>query len=255
MLEEIIRQGPLKDVVIKQHDTGRVFLRSKPTIEVAPEEFDIVSRKKAIMVTSVAKIIFRLLEENGIKTAFIDELSELHELRQKRCVMFPATFIVRRVAFGTYPIRNPYIEFGTEMSTPIVDIFFQTDNPSVGTGHFSVIPPHRRMPIQILHDDEGKIANIILHHPNYPNMAHHQCRMSINAFPKSRKTLEERLVEIETLAKKVFLILEIFFAQMNIRLTDVKVEVGYDIKGNLLVADIISLDSWRVFIDGKNYGK
>ena len=57
------------------------------------------------------------------------------------------------------------------------------------------------------------------------------------------------------LAKKAFLILEYAWTFDKADLADFKVEFGIDSEGNLLIADVIDNDSWRLLFDGKNLDK
>ncbi len=250
-----IRDGIFKNIVVPFYDTQTVLLVSKQVIQFDKNNFIPVARRKAVWVTDVAEIVFKLLEANNIKTAFLKK-RESNCLQEKRLIMFPTTFIVRRFSLGTYPIRNPYIEYGIEMTSPIVEMFFHTDSPNVGSAHFRKEPTHRRMQVQFLHDQSGKkIKDAVLHHPEYPDISDHKCFVSLSAFPPSRISLEQRILDMEILSKKIFEVLEAFFNSIGIKLTDVKIEFGYSHEGELLVGDLISLDSWRILIDGKNHGK
>ena len=51
---------------------------------------------------------------------------------------------------------------------------------------------------------------------------------------------------IEEMARKTFLVIEGAWAQLGLRLMDLKIEFGIDPNGKLLVSDVIDNDSWRL---------
>jgi phosphoribosylaminoimidazole carboxylase/phosphoribosylaminoimidazole-succinocarboxamide synthase len=56
--------------------------------------------------------------------------------------------------------------------------------------------------------------------------------------------------EMRRIARQAFLVLEKAWALEGGTLVDFKVEFGFDAKGNLLLADVIDNDSWRVLENG-----
>jgi phosphoribosylaminoimidazole carboxylase/phosphoribosylaminoimidazole-succinocarboxamide synthase len=56
--------------------------------------------------------------------------------------------------------------------------------------------------------------------------------------------------QMRAIARQAFLVLERAWALEGGRLVDFKVEFGFDAKGNLLLADVIDNDSWRVIENG-----
>ena len=62
----------------------------------------------------------------------------------------------------------------------------------------------------------------------------------------------QRLLEIETMARKINQNLQDFFAKCNITLVDFKLEFGIDAEQNLLLADEISPDTCRLWDRNQN---
>ena len=60
-------------------------------------------------------------------------------------------------------------------------------------------------------------------------------------------TTQEHLAIIKTTALKINSILQKLFAKINIKLVDFKIEFGYDLNQNILLADEISPDSCRLW--------
>src|SRR4029079_11945597 len=56
--------------------------------------------------------------------------------------------------------------------------------------------------------------------------------------------------EMRRIARQAFLVLERAWSLEAGTLVDFKVEFGFDAKGNLLLADVIDNDSWRVLENG-----
>lgn len=73
----------------------------------------------------ITSIIFKMLEENGIKTHFIEKLNDREQLCKKVSIV-PLEVIVRNVAAGSMAKRLG-IEEGTPLKTTIFEISYKND--------------------------------------------------------------------------------------------------------------------------------
>ncbi len=60
----------------------------------------------------------------------------------------------------------------------------------------------------------------------------------------------EELLVIQQKTRQVFEILEKAWGKQRVVLVDLKIEFGKDAQGNIIVADVIDNDSWRIWPDG-----
>ena len=74
----------------------------------------------------ISSKIFKVLEENGIDTQFID-LPEPNVMVAKKLEMIPIEVIVRNIATGSLVRRYP-IEDGTKLDPPLVQMDFKNDD-------------------------------------------------------------------------------------------------------------------------------
>lgn len=81
---------------------------------------------KGIMNNEISSMIYTYLAENGVKTHFIEKLSE-REQRVKKVTIVPLEVIVRNVAAGSFSKRLG-VEEGSALNTTIFEICYKNDD-------------------------------------------------------------------------------------------------------------------------------
>ncbi|MFC2075296.1 phosphoribosylaminoimidazolesuccinocarboxamide synthase [Bdellovibrionota bacterium] len=84
----------------------------------------------------ISSVIFQLLEKKGIKTHYIDTLSD-REMLVKHVEIFPLEVVIRNITAGSVCKRLGREE-GAEIDPPLVEFFYKCDNlgdPLINRGH------------------------------------------------------------------------------------------------------------------------
>jgi phosphoribosylaminoimidazole-succinocarboxamide synthase/phosphoribosylcarboxyaminoimidazole (NCAIR) mutase len=240
---QIIAEGKTKIVRNYPDDPHLAIFESKDVITAFNTKRENFTGKAALANQTTCHV-FRLLSECGVPVAFrkqLDERSFLGDL----CEMIQYEVVVRREAHGSYLKRHPELEKGAVFPKLVVEFFLKTsDNNWLGTA----IPKDDPF---IQFTDSG--AELYL--PDVP-ITSQKPFLVLSDYPL--KDQPQYFEQIAKIAKQTFLILEKAWQMESARLVDFKVEFGFNYKGELLLADVIDNDSWRViqnqqYIDKQAY--
>ncbi len=158
--------------------------------------------------------VFRLLNLCGIPTHYLNggEDDDNNEMLVRRCNMIPLEVVTRGVAAGSFVKRNPSVARGALMVPRVIEFFFKDD-----ANHDPMIAP------------DAIVARNI-------------------ATPQEVGAMTE-------LARLTFEILAHAWRKRDVLLVDLKIEFGRltggENKGQLVVADVIDNDSWRIWPQGR----
>ncbi|MFH1298435.1 MAG: phosphoribosylaminoimidazolesuccinocarboxamide synthase [Patescibacteria group bacterium] len=253
--EVIVAEGKTKRLYQVESDERLVIVESKDDITKNddPSQTKLMA-SKAKFSTATTSIVFELLKKAGIPVAYERQLSNT-EFLAVNCKMIMLEVVVRRYAVGSYLKRYPNFE-KKKGEAPhrfhrlVFELFLKT------TGGKTIMEDGKEWGETTIDLKTGRpvddpfIANPYdevwtLKHPKIPEW---EAGSDILRQVLKRNFLPESVTveKIEEIARKVFLVLEGTWAQFGFRLVDFKIELGIDKDGNLLVADVIDNDSWRL---------
>ena len=156
--------------------------------------------------------------------------------------MLPYEVVVRREAHGSYLKRNPHLAKGQLFPHALVEFYLKTKDKN-----WKGKPLVADDPFMQVSDDAKEIR---LFNPAKPLQGQEPFLVLAGAQVYSRADEAKFFPEMRRIARQTFLALEKAWQLEGGRLVDLKVEFGFDAKGNLLLADVIDNDSWRVLEGG-----
>jgi len=220
---------------------GLVTLISKDDITAGDGAKHDVIPDKGRLANATTCNVFRLLKACGLPVAFVRQDSASSFLAP-HCEMLPYEVVVRREAHGSYLKRNPHIAKGQLFPQLLVEFYLKTKDrswkgkPLVCDDPLMLFTKGERT-IRLLNPAkpiQGQEPFLVLQESEVFGHAD-----ELDLFPEMRR-----------IAAHAFLVLEKAWQLEGGTLVDLKVEFGFDSKGNLLLADVVDNDSWRVVESG-----
>ena len=120
--KELINSGKVKSVFTTENE-DEVIIEFRDDMTAGDGARKEVMDKKGSYNAIISSKIFKVLEENGVETQFID-LPEPNVMVAKKLEMIPIEVIVRNIATGSL-VRNYPIEDGTKLDPPIVQMDYK----------------------------------------------------------------------------------------------------------------------------------
>ena len=240
-LGALVTEGKTKKVYKIKGGSNLVAVISKDDITAGDgAKHDIIPDKGRI-ATATTSNVFRLLKACGLPVAFIEQDSETSFVAPN-CSMLPYEVVVRREAHGSYLKRNPHLSKGQLFPHALVEFYLKTKDKNWKGKPLVADDPFMQL------TDDGK--RIKLFNPAKPLQGQEPFLVLPVADVFSRADESKMFPEMRRIARQTFLVLEKAWQLEGGTLVDLKVEFGFDAKGNLLLADVIDNDSWRVLEGG-----
>ena len=121
-------------------DDGKAIMEFKDDTTAFNGEKKAQFKGKGWLNAQISAHIFKVLEENGIKTHFIGVAGD-NRLIVERLKMYPLEVVVRNVVAGSLKRRLP-LEEGTELKEPVAELYFKDDglgDPMINHHHARVL--------------------------------------------------------------------------------------------------------------------
>ncbi|WP_407453030.1 phosphoribosylaminoimidazolesuccinocarboxamide synthase [Methanobrevibacter sp.] len=122
--KELINSGKVKSVYATDNP-DEVIIEFRDDMTAGDGERKEVMSDKGAYNAVISSKIFKVLEENGVETQFID-LPEPNVMIAKKLEMIPIEVIVRNIATGSLVRKYPIAD-GTRLEPPIVQMDFKAD--------------------------------------------------------------------------------------------------------------------------------
>ncbi len=262
---ELLIEGKTKKIWSCKDNPEMIVIKNKSKITAfddpaATREFE----AKAQYATNTTCRVFDLLMAAGIPVAYKWQLSET-EFLAPRCEMIPLEVIARRYAVGSYLKRFPDMSADEKnpdrFRSPEIELFLKTTGGELEISGEKIveglIPEKGEEDPLIIPRFDG---NWGLYHPKIPSWDERAfldrvidpkrilTPSNLSGMLDSEKEsfAEDVIRAIKKIAQGTFSVLELAWAQQKMRLIDFKIEFGFTSGGQLLVADVIDNDSWRL---------
>jgi phosphoribosylaminoimidazole carboxylase / phosphoribosylaminoimidazole-succinocarboxamide synthase len=220
---------------------GLVTLISKDDITAGDGAKHDVIPDKGRLANATTCNVFRLLKACGLPVAFVRQDSA-SSFVAPNCEMLPYEVVVRREAHGSYLKRNPHIAKGQLFPQLLVEFYLKTKDRS-----WKGKPLVCDDPLMLFAKGQQAIR---LLNPAKPIQGQEPFLVLQESEVFSHTDELDLFPEMRRIAAHAFLALEKAWQLEGGTLVDLKVEFGFDTKGNLLLADVIDNDSWRVVESG-----
>ena len=201
---------------------------------------DIIPDKGRLATTTTCNV-FRLLKACGVPVGFNEQDSAI-SFTAPRCQMLPYEVVVRREAHGSFLKRNPHLSKGQLFSRALIEFYLKSKDRSWKGKPLAADDP-------FIQYEDGS-SEMKLFNPAKPLVGQEPFLVLPTKDVFHHKDESKFFPEMRRIARQTFLILEKAWQLESGTLVDLKVEFGFDAKGNLLLADVIDNDSWRVLENG-----
>lgn len=262
-MEKEVCRGKTKTIFETDHPS-LVIIRNRDEITKNDDpDLTEIMPGKGKHATATTTATFGVLGAAGIPVAFINRLNDTDFLAPK-CEMIKLEVVVRRIGDGSYLKRNPHLK-QPEGSPPLhfhrleFELFLKTSGGKIldkSNNLIGELPDDWTEIEKKKKIDDPFILNPYaekwsLYHSKllqWDERSYLRFGLGFDIDLDTKVILPEGITvgKIKEIARKTFLVLEGFWAQLGMRLIDLKIELGIDQYGVLSVADVIDNDSWRL---------
>ncbi len=226
----LLAEGKTK-IIWSVPGTDHVLIESKDDITAGDGAKHDIMSGKAVLATRTTVNCFQLLRKAGIPTHFLAEADE-RTFWAKRAQMIPIEVVVRRAAYGSYLKRHPEAARGQQLGQLTLELFTKDDQA--------------HDPLVEYDFDAQTVRRYDASRPVSPASLIDERPIAESPFGVTK----QQLGKIGELAFATFGALEAAWAEQDVVLADLKIELGLTPEGEMMVADVIDNDSGRLWPGG-----
>lgn len=250
---ELVAEGKTKRIWTVRIAPSKVRVHSKDDVTAFDDKrFTSIMPDKAVLSTATTCRVFELLRAAGLPVAFSQQLADTEFLAQK-ARMILLEVIARRLVGpkSSYVARYPHLAEGRTDENPFrfhrlkIEPFLKTTKGKLVINGKTVL--------EGLNPEKGEEDPLITNPYDAVWKLAHSKRPVGSPESDLKKTVQRDLIISKQhlsytmdLTRKTFLVIEGAFNILGFRLADLKIEVGIDALEELVIADVIDNDSWRL---------
>ena len=250
---KLLIEGKTKKIWSVAENPALIIIENKKDITAFDNpEFTRQFEQKARYATTTTCRVFELLQEAGIPVAYLKQVSDT-EFLAPACEMIPLEVVARRYAVGSFLKRHP--EFTrTENEAPFrfddlkVEFFLKTTKGKLTNREGKIVVDgldakkgEEDPLIENPHTEKWKL----LHPKKQPTDPESDLKREVSATEVVNDLAEISFME-NALIDTFQALEQAWWNVHRCRLIDMKIEFGRTGKGEILVADVIDNDSWRL---------
>ena len=126
MSRKLIYTGKAKDIYTTSDDEDVIISVYKDQATMLNGARKETIKGKGVLNNQISSLIFTKLNEAGIATHFVNQLSENEQLNKKVDII-PLEVVLRNVTAGSFSKRFG-VEEGIQLETPIVEFYYKNDD-------------------------------------------------------------------------------------------------------------------------------
>ena len=158
---EIIYEGKAK-IVYQAESPGEVYMVFKDSATAFDGKKKGTIKGKGYFNAHISSILFKFLEEHGVRTHFIELVDDV-TLKTKKLRIFPIEVVVRNVVAGSLSKRTGRPE-GEKLPFPILEFYYKSDelgDPMVNDDHILAFGMATREEVASLREKALKINSLL----------------------------------------------------------------------------------------------
>lgn len=247
----LVAEGKTMRVYASVGEPGVGYFEAKDDITAGDGAKHHVIEGKGALSTETTCNVFSLLERDGFPLAYLERVNDV-TFKARMCAMLPLEVVVRRVARGSYLKRHRDAEPGSRFLRLKTEFFLKTAGKRWRGNQLPVDDPL----ILFRGDRAFKSERIELFLPSVPL----EEQTPMLTLPRASAEASLRAAfeyehDMRIIAERAFRVLERAWQRIGGELEDFKVEFGCTSDDELVLADVINNDSWRVRYEGRDVSK